>query len=312
MLRAVNRQFVDGDLEAALAEYELICELFPDNMAATNNRGRILTALGRYDEAVVMFERAAELDPRSSVPLFNQWMLLVNQLRRPKAAEVVARRAMTLWPELPGFRTMLGWTLTIQGRLTEAGVEYRQALAVAPDHEYALPNLAFVLYGLGRFEEAEPLFARVLELVDAGTLPGDRQSAVCDLALAKVAVGRAGEADALVLEESKRMRSGSRGAALTSADYTGLAQLAAAVGRADEARRWLSQAEAFGIDGPEEFAGVAAVHAMLGERDAALRELERALAGSMRDPYFPLVLPAFHDLLEDPEFLALFGVDRIT
>ena len=281
-------------------------------MAATNNRGRILMALGRYDEALVMFERAAELDPRSSVPLFNQWMLLVDQLRRPKAAEAVARRSLALGPEVPGFQTMVGWSLTIQGRLTEAAGFFQQALSAAPDHQYALPNLAYALYGLGRFDEAEPLFARVLERVDAGTLAGTRQAAVCDLALARCAVGRQGEADALVLEESKRMRSGTRGAALTSADYVSLAQLAAAVGREDEARRWLSQAETFGVDGPDELARVAAVHAMLGDRDDAVRELARALEGTLGDPYVLLVLPAFHDLLDDPEFLALFGVDRIT
>ena len=67
--------------------------------AILNNRALLYRNLGRYDEAVVMFERAAELDPRSSVPLFNQWMLLVNQLRRPRAAEAVARRALALGPE---------------------------------------------------------------------------------------------------------------------------------------------------------------------------------------------------------------------
>jgi tetratricopeptide (TPR) repeat protein len=312
MLRAVNRQFVDGDLEGALDEYELICELYPDNMAATNNRGRILMALERYDEAVAMFERAAELDPRSSVPLFNQWILHVQKLRRPKAAEAVARRALTLGAENPGFRTMLGWSLTIQSRLSEAAAEFRHALAVEPDHQYALPNLALVSFSLGEVDDSEPLFRRVLELTDEGVLPGPRQAAVVDLALVLVAAGRHGEADALVLEESKRMRSGSRGAALTATDYLGLAQLAAAVGRDDEARRWLAQAETFWTETPDELTMAAAAHAMLDEPDEAIRKLRRALEGPIQDPYLPMVLPPFHPLLDDREFLALFGVDEIT
>lgn len=312
MLRAVNRQFVDGDLEGALKEYELINELFPDNMAATNNRGRILMALGRHDEAVAMFERAAELDPRSSVPLFNQWILYVQKLRRPRAAEAVARRALTLDPDGPGYLSMLGWSLMIQGRLSEAAAEFRHALTVEPDHEYALPNLALATYGLGHADEAVPLFHRVLELTDGGKLPGPRHTAVVDLALALLDVDRGGEADALVLEESKRMRSGGRGAALTATQYLGLARLAASVGRDDEARRWLAEAEAFGVASADDLALAAGAYAMLGEDDDALATLGRALDGGIEDPYIPMVSPPFHDLLDDPRFLALFDVEQIT
>lgn len=108
------------------------------------------------------------------------------------------------------------------------------------------------------------------------------------------------------------MRSGSRGAALTATDYLGLAQLAAAVGRDDEARRWLAQAETFWAESPDELTMAAATHAMLGEPDEAIRKLRRALEGPIQDPYLPLVLPPFHGLLDDSRFLALFGVDEIV
>lgn len=310
MIRAVNRQFVDEDLEKALEDYELICELYPDHMAAFNNRGRILMSLGRYDEAIAMFERASELDPLATVPLFNRWIIHMQLQHRPRAAEAVAREAVSRWSENSGFHSMLGWSLMGQGRFSESIPEYRAALEFVPDHTYALPNLAFALLATGEADEAVGLFQRVLDLTESKVFSGDRSSAVRDLAIALMDAGRQGEADRLVLEESKRMRSGSRGASLATADYLALAQLAAAVGRDDEARRWIRKADTF--DDPDLGYEMAAALALIGEEDRAVAELRSILDAGFEDFYLPLAAPPFHDLLDEPEFLALFGVEAIS
>jgi serine/threonine protein kinase/tetratricopeptide (TPR) repeat protein len=311
MLRAVNRQFVDEDLEAALVEYELICELYPENMAAFNNRGRILMHLKRYDESIAMFERATELDPQSTFPYFNRWVIHQQRQRRPRASEAVMREALARWPENAGFRSMLGWSLLSQGRFTESVPEYRAALEVDPDNIYSLPNLAYTLQAMGEHDEAAVLFRRVFELIESGAFAGSRWSAARDLAMALVASGRPREADVIVLEESKRMRSGSRGASLDAGDMLALAQLAAAVGRDDEARRWLRRAETSGPDDDDAIAYAEAL-ALLGEHDAAVDALTAAVEKGLGDPFMPLALPPFNPLLGEPEFLALFGVDAIT
>jgi tetratricopeptide (TPR) repeat protein len=312
MLRAVNRQFVDEDLEAALAEYELICDLYPDNMAAFNNRGRILMGLERYDESIAMFERATELQPLSSIPYFNRWIIHQQRQHRPRAAEAVSREALGRWPENSGFRSMLGWSILTQGRFSDSIPEFRTALEVDPNHTYSLPNLAYVLYATGEFDEAVELFTRVLELVDSGAFSGSRWAAVRDLALALAAAGRVGEADILVLEQSKRIRSGHRGANLGVDDYLGLAQLSAAVGRKDEARRWLRTAETSGPGDSEQRVTYAAALALLGDSDEALMELGAALDAGVGDFFVSLVLPPFHSLLAEPEFLELFGIEEVT
>jgi len=312
MLRAVNRHFVDEDLEAALDEYELICELFPDHMAAFNNRGRILMEMERYDEAIAMFERASELDPLSSVPFFNRWVILMQRQQRPRASEAVTREALDRWPDNSGFHSMLGWSILTQGRFTESVSEFRAALALAPDHAYSLPNLAFVLQAMGEHDEAVVLFRRILELVDTGARGGSRWPAVRDLASALVAADRAGEADVLVLEESKRMRSGSRGASLDADDMLALAQLTGVVGRDDEARKWLRRAETFGTGDGEQGIDQAMVLALLGEEEAALERLRWALETGVEDYFVPLVLPPFNQLLENPDFLEFFGIEEIS
>jgi hypothetical protein len=135
---------------------------------------------------------------------------------------------------------------------------------------------------------------------------------VRDLALALAASGRVGEADVLVLEQSKRTRSGRRGATLGVNDYLSLAQLSAAVGRNDEARRWLRTAETSGPRDSEQRVTYAATLALLGDSDAALMELGAALEAGVSDFFVPLVLPPFNSLLAEPEFLGLFGIEEIS
>jgi tetratricopeptide (TPR) repeat protein len=267
-------------------------------------------SLGRYDEAIAMFERASELDPLATVPLFNRWIIHMQLQHRPRAAEAVAREAVSRWSENSGFHSMLGWSLMGQGRFSESIPEYRAALEFVPDHTYALPNLAFALLATGEADEAVGLFQRVLDLTESKVFSGDRSSAVRDLAIALMDAGRQGEADRLVLEESKRMRSGSRGASLATADYLALAQLAAAVGRDDEARRWIRKADTF--DDPDLGYEMAAALALIGEEDRAVAELRSILDAGFEDFYLPLAAPPFRDLLDEPEFLALFGVEAIS
>jgi tetratricopeptide (TPR) repeat protein len=207
---------------------------------------------------------------------------------------------------------MLGWSILTQGRFTESVPEFRAALSLAPDHAYSLPNLAFVLQAMGEHDEAVVLFRRILELVDTGARGGSRWPAVRDLALALMAAGQAGEADVLILEESKRMRSGSRGASLNADDMLALAQLNAAVNRTDEARRWLRRAETFGPGDGEQGIDQAMVLALLGEEEAALERLRLALETGVEDHFVPLVLPPFNQLLENPDFLDLFGIEEIS
>lgn len=110
-LRALNEQFVNGDLEGALSEYRTMMNSFPDYMPPANNAGMILKALGRYDEAAAMFEEAAKRAPKSSIPLTNLYQLQLNLRKDASAAEPVARRLVELAPGLAMTHAALGFSL---------------------------------------------------------------------------------------------------------------------------------------------------------------------------------------------------------
>ena len=120
MIKAVNRWYVDKDFNGALEEYRLVRELYPDLWTAYNNPGVILRGLGQFDDAITMFEKAAELSPRGSTPLANLWFTHLNYKKDPGAAEEIAKRLIELGPEIAYCHHFLGYSLAAQARYEEA------------------------------------------------------------------------------------------------------------------------------------------------------------------------------------------------
>jgi Flp pilus assembly protein TadD len=189
LIKAVHREFVEEDFAGALAEYRLITELFPDTMQAYNNSGMILRSLGRVDEAVVMYEKAAVVAPRNTVPLSNLYWTHLFFRKDPQAAEDAARRAVNLGPETALLQHMLGYTLAAQARFEEAAAAYKKCLEIEPRHPYGLPNLAYILLAMGRAGEAVPLYKDVHKLIREDRMRGYLPLASFDLAYALLQAG---------------------------------------------------------------------------------------------------------------------------
>jgi tetratricopeptide (TPR) repeat protein len=311
MIKAANRQFVDQDLEGALDEYELICDLFPDHGAAYNNRGRIEMHLGRFDEANELFWRGAEVDPYGTIPLVNVFFLNIGLRPDAVAAEAASRRLVELGPEVPGYRSMLGWSLVAQARFSEAEEELRLLLEWEPDHQYGFPNLAHVLFAQGRAEEALPQYRRLLELVDAGKIRAGRTEAGRDLLIVLMAAGEIGEVGALAAAEAERIEATVDDGQGSASAELALVHLDATVGRVVEARSRLAGLDEDELESSGLLFDLATAHALLGDEERAIDELGRSLKNDPGDYFVSLVLPPFHDLLDNPRFLALFNVDEI-
>jgi tetratricopeptide (TPR) repeat protein len=149
-IRALNKQFVAGDLPGALEDNRFISELYPDMMQPYNNSGQILAALGRFREAAAMYDRAQEKDPNATVPLWNAYFLHISRLRDPAGAERVARALVALQPDYANAAHTLAWSLVMQRRFGEAEEGMRATLRLDPENPYALPNLAHLLLRRGR------------------------------------------------------------------------------------------------------------------------------------------------------------------
>jgi Flp pilus assembly protein TadD/predicted Ser/Thr protein kinase len=306
-LKAVNSQFVDEDLPGALEQYRLIRELYPDFMPPWNNSGMILRGMGRFDEAAAMFEKAAASAPRNSIPLFNLWYVQIGPLHDARAAERTARRLVALSPELPHPHSVLGYSLAVQWRFAESELEYRKTLELEPEHPYAVPNLGHVLFVSGRPAEAVPVYRKMVEMVTRGLTTGDPAKDNFDLALALRESGNRREASAIAEQASAALLKTLKGAKPGALELTTLGLLAAAAGNNGEASRYLMRAEQAPAPGANGLMEIAELQAVLGRKQDALAAIRKARAAGYSDYFFPVIIPGFQSIRNDPEFKALFS-----
>ncbi len=83
---------------------------------------------------------------------------------RVKEATVLYRRAIALKPDYPEAHNNLGVALAGMGKIDEAMARYRRVLALNPDHADALGNLAAALLSKGKPTEAIACYKRLLLL----------------------------------------------------------------------------------------------------------------------------------------------------
>ncbi|OGD21499.1 MAG: hypothetical protein A2W03_12070 [Candidatus Aminicenantes bacterium RBG_16_63_16] len=305
-LKAINRQFVDGDLEGALGEFKTIIEVFPDLMPPYNNAGRILQALGRYDEAAAMYEAAAERAPSSSIPLQNLWYLNLNFRKNAAAAEIAARRFVSLAPALANAHAYLGYSLAVQEKFDEAERELRKTLELEADHPYALPNLAHVLFAAGRAAEAVPVARRVLELTTQGKLGGTPEWDGIALALALRDAGQTAEARKVLADTRAGLDKSVLGSKSGPERWIVLGALEAVAGHIDKARDCLNMVAAADLKDPNSLMDLAELYALIDQPGPAVEAIKRSLAAGFSDPSFPVILPEFQSIRKHPGFRALF------
>jgi len=304
-LKAVNRQFVDEDMPGALDQYRLLRELYPDYMPPWNNSGMILRGMGRFEEAAAMFEKAAECAPHSSIPLYNLWNVQINPLRDPAGAERTARRLIALSPDLSHPHSMLGYSLAVQWRFAEAEPELRRTIELDAEHPWGVPNLGHLLFVMGRAAEAVPVYRKMVDMGERGLTTGDPAKDSFDLALALRESGNQREASAIAEQAAAALLKKRKGAKPGPFELAALGSLAFAAGNADSATRYLARAEgAQGADA-NDLMDIAELQALLGRKQDALASIRRAQAAGYSEFFFPVIIPGFQSIRNDPEFKAL-------
>jgi tetratricopeptide (TPR) repeat protein len=156
---------------AATREHEKAIEYFTAAMRMDpfyseyrNERGNSFLALGRYDEAVRDYLEAI----RVSAPYQEVWTNLgqcYRKMGRPEDALAAYSRALDLDPEVEVARVARAQVLSALGRRGEAVADYEAALELeTKERAPILANLAGLLYGEGRVEEALDRLDQAVEL----------------------------------------------------------------------------------------------------------------------------------------------------
>eukprot|EP00741_Cyanophora_paradoxa_P008451 tig00001331_g8178.t1 len=184
-----------GRPEAAAAAFQAAQQLRaalaqrPEAAVWHNELGRILHyALGRPEEALASYQKAAQLDPFLAEAFYNLGNIYLDR-RELDSAISKYRAAVLLMPDHADLWTNLGNALRARGMAREAGRAYQRAIQLRPEYFLPIGNLAALLQAPhpaaylcsvsaltpsqeeGRYQEAESLYARALEL-DPGYAEG--------------------------------------------------------------------------------------------------------------------------------------------
>ena len=145
--------YYEGDLPAAERQFAALVARHPEDPILLVNLGVVLEERHDYAGAIAVTGRAVALLPRSRVPM----NLARQQLRNNElaAAEATAQALLAHLPGDPHIRFLLGLTLLVAGRETEATAHIEQ-LVLAGGEAEALGRLllADLLASAGRVAEA--------------------------------------------------------------------------------------------------------------------------------------------------------------
>ena len=161
LLLLVCARRLQGDKEGARAVLEAMAEALPGLAAVHYELGLVLGGLGETKEAIAALSRVVELEPNDP----SAWRALGNQLGRAGddagAGRVFAKHLSNSLKELA---LLEGATAQPDTQLGTAEAMLRELLNIHRTDVSAMHMLAKIALRLNRFEDAEKLLIRALEL----------------------------------------------------------------------------------------------------------------------------------------------------
>ena len=139
--------------EDSLGYYDQVTAYRPDDEGLALSRAELLLRMGRLDDALDAYRAAARRWPKSALSLNAYGYTLADRTDRYREAEKLIRKAIKLDPDSPAIIDSLGWVLFRLGRHEEALTELQRAYEAFDDHEVAA-HLVEVLVALKRQDDA--------------------------------------------------------------------------------------------------------------------------------------------------------------
>jgi len=152
-----------GRFQAAADCFRKALDLGPREPRVHCNLGHVLHCLGDHRAAIEHSRRAIELDPRlpeAHLHLGNA-LLAINEMH---AAEAAYRAGLEVAPQHAPLHTAHAMAERALGRVDDAAASVRQSLAIRSDAADTVALLGSLAIDRGRFEEAETLLKKALDL----------------------------------------------------------------------------------------------------------------------------------------------------
>lgn len=158
-----NEHFQAGRYAEALACYDQITQLQPNEAEAWHNRGTTLAKLKRWEEAIVAYQRATTLAPDYAEAWFNWGSVLLSQ-QQYEAALRCYDQAIKYRPNYAEVWHNRGNALVQLQRYQAAITAYERATEINPNYGDAWQNRGSMLAKLRRYPEALGCLERAVAL----------------------------------------------------------------------------------------------------------------------------------------------------
>lgn len=143
-----------GRYDEALPLYERVIDYRPEEEEPVLGKAELLLRMGRVEDAIDQYRDAVDRWPDSAYTLNALGYTLADRTDRYDEAEKLIKKALEIEPESGAIIDSFGWVLYRQGKLDEALVQLRRAWDILKDPEVAA-HMVEVLWKLGRTDEAQ-------------------------------------------------------------------------------------------------------------------------------------------------------------
>jgi tetratricopeptide (TPR) repeat protein len=152
-----------GDHAAALAAWTSMAARYPDDSRIQGNLGAELEKAARFEEAIVCYKKALQLNPLYSYvhPAMASVLVKVGRVDEALAQYELALKDYPTWPNL---LNSYGNLLAKTGRLDEAIIEFNKAIGHMPNYAEAYNNLGIALTRQGHSQEAIAQLTKAIEI----------------------------------------------------------------------------------------------------------------------------------------------------
>lgn len=165
--RRAQALYKEGNLNAAIKQWDKALEVAPENANAHYHKGLALEARGDLDQAVTQYREATRLKP-TEVNFYVQLARAYEITEDNVAALTTYQDALILKPSSAHLHNRVGHLLAAEGKLKAAADSWRQTILHQPDYAFAYISLANVLDETGKKVEALSLFKKALSLDPRG------------------------------------------------------------------------------------------------------------------------------------------------